>query len=80
MKSRANGELCKQLAAPQGAQLLQGGTSSSPSSGLPAKTPRSPSRMAGSSPPSSLEALDHGCVFDMGLFITRTSASQEIRS
>lgn len=79
MENRANGELCKQLAAPMGAQLLQAGTSSSPGSRLPAKTPRSPPRMAGSSPPSSLEALDHGCVFDVGLFITRTSASQGIR-
>lgn len=48
---------------------------SSPSSGHPAKMPRSPLRMAGSSPPSPLEALDHGCVFD----ITCTSTSQEIR-
>jgi len=79
MKSRANGALCKRPAAPGGAQLLQGGTSSSPGSGFPAKIPCSPPRRAGSSPPSSLEALDRSCVFEVGLFITRTSASQEIR-
>lgn len=79
MKSRANRELCKRPAAPRGAPLLQGGTSPPPGSGFPAKTPWSPPRTAGSSPPSPLEALDHSCVFEVGLFITRTSASQEIR-
>lgn len=74
-----NGELCKRPAAPQGAQLLQGETSSSPGSGFLAKTPCSPPRTAGSSPPSPPEASEHSCVFEGGFFITCTSASQEIR-
>lgn len=79
MKSRANGKLCKQLDALQGAQLLHGRMSSSPNSGLLAKTWHSSPRIAGSSPPSSMEALDHVSVFDMGLFRTHTSAGREIR-
>lgn len=78
MKSRANGELCKQVPALWRARLLQGGTSSSPGSGFPARISCSPPRMAGSSPPSSLGTLHCSCVFEIGLFITHTSPSQEI--
>lgn len=53
--------------------------SSSPNPGLPAKTWHSSPRIAGSSPPSSTEALDHGLVFETGLFRTHSSAGQEIR-